>query len=307
MTERADYRSHDPVGRLLGVRCWQQHGVRAPHKAFLLLIALARVQRGKAREMRFDEVEPVLEELLTSFGPPRRSHGPHFPFWHLRSDHVWTLRDPEQLLSRAGHPSRKAMRAHAVGGLTPEIEKVLKSDSARLVHVARELLDRNFPPSMHDAILDVVGLDLAPAAAPPDRVRETVRRSRVRDPEFRRLILRIYECRCAFCGQGGTIDREPVGIEAAHVRWHAADGPDSEDNGVAACALHHAALDRGAISISPNHETWVSESYVSTAASDSISALSSRPLRNPLSGHARPHKTHLEWHHVQVFRKPARA
>ena len=257
--------------------------------------------------MRFAEVEPVLEELLMRFGPPRKSHGPHFPFWHLQSDHVWTLRDPEQLLSKAGSPSRAAMRAHGVGGLEPEIETVLKSDSACLVHVARELLDRNFPPSMHAAILDVVGLDLAPVTALPNRVRETVRRSRVRDPEFRRLILRIYECRCAFCGQGGTIGGDPVGIEAAHVRWHAADGPDSEDNGVAACALHHAAFDIGAISISPDYVTWVSESFVSTDASDSISSLSSRPLRKPLSGHARPHKTHLDWHHVQVFRTPARA
>jgi putative restriction endonuclease len=306
VTERGDYRSSDVVGRLLGVRCWQQHGVRAPHKAFLLLIALARVQRGMAREMRFEEVEPVLEQLLTSFGPPRKSHGPHFPFWHLQSDHVWTLRDPDQLRSKAGHPSRTAMRAHGVGGLAPEIETALKSDSAQLVAVARELLDRNFPVSMHDAILNVVGLDLAPVTPLPDRIRETSRRGRVRDPEFRRLILRIYECRCAFCGQGGTLAGEPVGIEAAHIRWHAADGPNSEDNGVAACALHHAAFDRGAISISPDHVTLVSESFVSSDESDTISALSRRPLRRPLSGHMRPHKTHLDWHHEQVFHTPAR-
>ena len=36
------------------------------------------------------------------------------------------------------------------------------------------------------------------------------------------------------------------GLEAAHITWHAGDGPDLVPNGLVLCTLHHKALDRGA-------------------------------------------------------------
>ncbi len=299
----------DVVARLVNVNTWKRDGVRAPHKALLLLIALARLQRGKPREMAYSEIEAELKQLLRQFGPPRRSVAAMYPFWHLQTDKVWALRDPDRLGTHARNFTESTLRAHGVGGLTPEIERALRVDRSRIAAVAQGLLERNFPPSLHDSVLATVGLDLDDISSTlPEQVRETTVRRRARDPEFRRLILRIYEERCAFCGYGGRLDGESVGVEAAHIRWHAAEGPDEEGNGIAACALHHTALDRGALSFSEEHRILVSESFTSSdAAADATLRLSQAALRKPISDHRAPSRMHIAWHRREVFREPARA
>jgi predicted restriction endonuclease len=69
-----------------------------------------------------------------------------------------------------------------------------------------------------------------------------------------------------------------VGVEAAHIKWHQAGGPDTSPNGIALCALHHKLFDRGMITFSEDHRVLVSENA-----------------------------THVTWHVREVFREPARA
>ena len=42
---------------------------------------------------------------------------------------------------------------------------------------------------------------------------------------------------------------DSVGLEAAHIKWHAYYGPDEVSNGLALCTLHHKASDLGGISL----------------------------------------------------------
>ena len=42
----------------------------------------------------------------------------------------------------------------------------------------------------------------------------------------------------------------PVALEAAHIKWRQAGGPDLEVNGLALCSLHHKLFDRGAFTLS---------------------------------------------------------
>ena len=51
------------------------------------------------------------------------------------------------------------------------------------------------------------------------------------------------------CGFDGALGRYPVGIEAAHIRWHSQQGPDEITNALALCALHHALFDLGVLGI----------------------------------------------------------
>ena len=50
------------------------------------LLALAAVQRGQDRFLRFAEIEERLKKLLIDFGPPRKSYHPEYPFWRLQND-----------------------------------------------------------------------------------------------------------------------------------------------------------------------------------------------------------------------------
>jgi len=106
-------------------------------------------------------------------------------------------------------------------------------------------------------------------------------------------------------GQLGSVD---LGIEAAHVRWHAAGGRDAEDNGVALCSFHHKAFDRGAISLDDDRHLLVSEHVRgSTRVAELLLDFAGHPLRAPQRGHEQPAEANVHWHRREVFREPARA
>jgi putative restriction endonuclease len=62
-------------------------------------------------------------------------------------------------------------------------------------------------------------------------------------------VLQAWDRQCAFCGYDGQLAAASVGIDAAHVRWFAFDGPDALDNGLALCVLHHKLFDLGVLGL----------------------------------------------------------
>ena len=285
--------------RVATLHQWSRGGERAPHKPLLLLYAIGRLEQTGQASVSFTEAEEPLRRLLEEFGPPRKT-SPGYPFHHLASDGLWTVTMPASGES-PGSDLRK-LRAGAVGSLAADFATALERDPALLGGVVRTLLDSNFPASLHEDILSATGIDLEPAEA------LTLVPRRRRDPAFRELVLLAYEQRCAVCGYDGQLLREAVGIDAAHIRWWAENGPDEVENGVALCALHHKLFDRGAIGITEANAVAVSAHFVGrgTAAVDLVVALAGRALLAPQSGQPRPHPSHCSWHRAQVFRGPAR-
>jgi putative restriction endonuclease len=55
----------------------QNNGRYAPHKPLLVLLALARIQRGEARLVPFAKVDKPLQNLLAEFGPTNSFPGGH--------------------------------------------------------------------------------------------------------------------------------------------------------------------------------------------------------------------------------------
>jgi predicted restriction endonuclease len=54
----------------------------------------------------------------------------------------------------------------------------------------------------------------------------------------------------AVCGFDVRLGNILIAIEAAHIKWHQAGGPDEERNGLALCSLHHKLFDRGVFTVS---------------------------------------------------------
>lgn len=151
------------------------------------------------------------------------------------------------------------------------------------------------------------GLDptgrLAPAIGFPWVVNTWIRRPR--DHRFRERVLTIYQRRCAVCGYDGRLGRSELALEAAHIRWHAADGPDLESNGLALCVFHHRSFDRGAWSLADDRSILISQSVTgAVGVQDWLVRFAGRPLREPLQ--SPPGRDHIKWHRGQVFRGPAR-
>ena len=105
------------------------------------------------------------------------------------------------------------------------------------------------------------------------------------------------------CGFDGRLGRNPVAIEAAHVRWHSQDGPDDLANAVALCSLHHALFDCGVLGLSPDLQITVSPLYVATSqAGRAIDVLAGQPLLHVRPGQPSVDVIYVNWHRVQVFK-----
>jgi putative restriction endonuclease len=118
------------------------------------------------------------------------------------------------------------------------VQAALASDPGLVAAIASRILEQHFPESLHTDILNAVGLTL-----------ETTVTRRRRDPTFRQRVPSAYEYRCAVCGFDVRLGTVSIALDAAHIRWHQARGPETEDNGLALCVLHHKTFDLGAFTI----------------------------------------------------------
>ncbi len=274
-------------------------GERAPHKPLLILYALGRLQRERSSKVAFSEAEKPLGELLIDAG---RDPKPQYPFYRLQSDGLWVVEmrdgeDPSESLT--------ALRDGAVGQFAPEFEAALLESPSLIANTARMLLDREFPETLHEDILSAVGLSINDVVVTLERVAELRRR---RDPMFRKRVLYAYEETCAFCGFDGLLERAAVGLEAAHVRWWAYEGPDDVQNGVCLCSLHHKLFDRGVMTVNDENRIAVSGHFrgATEASRRFVGDLNGQEVRAPQLGQPRIAEEHSSWHRDQVFRAPER-
>ena len=94
--------------------------------------------------------------------------------------------------------------------------------------------------------------------------------------------MRAYEYQCAICGFNIRLGETSVALEAAHIKWHAASGPDTEDNGLAMCSLHHKLFDRGAFTVEPDLVMLVSEKANGTIGfNEWLMDFHGKPIKRP--------------------------
>lgn len=297
-------------------------GGRAVHKPLLLLFWLARLQRGEPRLVAYADVEGPFRQLLIEFGSSNAPNTRQLPFWHLGNDadgSLWELQSETGIglpTNSGSAPSARWMRENRIrAGLTVPVDALLRNNPPLRASLARLLLTDNFPETLQTEIAAQVGLDLdtdtGPDAGADDdqstNDRDNQRRRR-RDPGFRERVLRAYEYRCCVCGYDLRIGNVTAGLEAAHIQWFTAGGPDLETNGLAMCALHHKLLDLGAFTVEPVQLTirFSQNIQVNEATRASLLSYHGAGLIEPQSEEYRPSPKYLDWHAHWVFKKPAR-
>lgn len=292
---KATLTADELLEHLRRIRRFGAGDIRAPHKPLLLLYALGRLKHGGAREIRYLEAEAVLRPLLHIYGPPGTRARTADPFGRLLADGIWRLNmaapDRIKMLDRGGNPRPSFLREQDVAaGFSDDVLELLRDQPGLIDVAARLLLDASFPGDLHPDILAAVGLELGPPTTNQRNVR------------FRRSVLEAYLYCCSTCGFSLRCGDALVGLDAAHIRWHAFGGPSEVTNGVALCSLHHKLFDLGVITIGLDRHLRVAAAVNGLSASRLIEQLDQRPLTLPRDASLHPAPDHVAWHHRQVFR-----
>ena len=99
-----------------------------------------------------------------------------------------------------------------------------------------------------------------------------------------------------------------MGLEAAHIRWFQRGGPDSVENGLALCSVHHKLYDLGVFTIRPDSLMieFSKHALGSSAVTQRLLDYHGEPICTPDDPAERPSDIHLSWHVEELFREPAR-
>ena len=189
---------------------------------------------------------------------------------------------------------RVLIDSDAHGSFSKVVLNALNKEPALVKFLIMELLANNFPETIHEDILQAIGIDLDELSKGTGQ--------QTRCSKFRDKILRAYEYRCAVCGFDVRIGHTPIALEAAHIKWHQAGGPDAEENGLALCTLHHKLFDRGAFTLSKDMEVCVSDKANGHYGfAECLMQYHGDRIRFPQSTKYTPDFKYVLWHTYEVF------
>ena len=311
----------DILKRFQAFIVWERHGERAPHKPLLILYAIGKLMLGE-EHLPYAAIEADLRDLLKEFRPWRRNYRPQDPFWRLRNartseDRIWEVPNAHRIREGRRSDGRSTgdalvgdLRRYGVGGFLPPIADQFRNNIGLRFEVVGGLLGSHFPVTYHADILQAVGIEwtfgwvigISPQPETPGPPRNP------RDPRFRPEVLEAYRHRCAICGFNVKLGDRPIAIEAAHIKWHSAEGPDIPQNGMALCSLHHKLFDRGIFTLSDQLAIQVSKQVnpASPGFEEWLGRFDGADIYSPSEPYL-PDEAYVQWHAKQVFKEDSAA
>lgn len=134
---------------------------------------------------------------------------------------------------------------------------------------------------------------------PVDRATMLVNRT-VRDRQFRKRVLDVYDRRCALTGMKLINGGGRAEAQAAHIMSVGAGGPDVVNNGIALSGTVHWMFDRGLLSLSDAGDILLSRKINDVEGVEKL-IYPDRKARLPSSPLHRPHFRYLTWHRRECF------
>ncbi len=310
----------DPVtlrNQFQNIRQASVSGNRAPHKPLLLLYVLSRLWvEQNHRLFSYEEIKPKLAELLDRFYESKKKQNTKDPFTRLLSDQIgWELKGVEGVSQNhiSALSERDLLERGVTGGFSHEAMKTLLDQPNLILRLAHLLLTKNFPESYFSVICQDLGFpdplrEFIPSIDVATRVEsDDLALAPKRDPNFRERVLNAYRRKCAFCGSAVRLRDTLVDLEAAHIRWHCYEGPDTIPNGLALCSSHHKLFDWGAISLERSSNAYrilLAVTLNSTGPMEEwLEQIRGSDILLPRDEQDWPNPEFVDWHLDQVFEK----
>ena len=288
------------IHSFLEIRQYSGKNGRAPHKPLLMVVALTNILHEGNRWLSFKKSSPILTELLEIYGKPAKKQHPEYPFWRLQNDKIWECSNKEKIVvNKSGDVNPKQLVSEGVqGAFNQDIYNALIKKPQFILQLINLILENNFEESICSEIRTMLHLDSFSHDAPSSA------KKRKRDANFPLDVKKAYGYRCAICDLDCKLGRTEFAIEASHIQWHAFNGPDTVNNGVALCSIHHKAFDRGSITIDFEYKMELSPLFNGTSELSKLmfDKLSGKELRQPRDRKLNPGFSFIEWHRREVFK-----
>lgn len=281
------------INILEGLVTWRKGDQVAPHKPLMILFALSKYLNEGQAELHYPNVYESFGNLLEQYTNSKKQT-PFNPFYRLykQTPNLWHSSSP-RTLKDTEITHKVLLEMNMPAGLHPEILELIQSQPRVIQRIIEVLLPKICGDSIQDDILNQLGLSPKTYTSVKNK----------RDPNFRDMIIQNWEGRCAVCGLSLRIQNQPTILEAAHIKWHAHGGPDSSDNGILLCNLHHKLFDLGAyclqdneilisnkiLASDPGFETWLGQFH-------------KKKIQKPQNKSFYPNPEYTGWHEKNVFK-----
>lgn len=295
---------------------------RAPHKPILLLAVLDLFAQGSI-STNLIELTPELIELFGLYWhkirPPSQRGNIAYPFYYLKSEGFWHLLPQlgQEVALAVYRPNAGLTALHKliVGArLDDELYELMEVTTAR-DQLRTTLLATYFAPELHPILLEQSVLNAAAyqySLSLLSQAHQTLKETTanfetvaepVRDQGFRKVIVKIYDHRCALCGIRIMTADGHTAIAAAHIIPWSISHNDNPRNGLALCHLCHWAFDEGLVTFSDDYRTRLSP-QLPTAPNlpGQFMTFSGRKLLGPAATELWPFVESMQWHRHKVFR-----
>lgn len=224
--------------------------------------------------------------------PIEESALPEYAFLAAQRRRFWDLQNTE-FCSTTGSkqpPVKKLVEHNVAGGFDEEHFALLSKNKNLIGSLAQQILEAHFPESIQKELAGEMVFDI-----------QQIRK--VRDQLFRQQVLRAYNYECAICGFNMRHDNASVGLEAAHIKWKQFGGPCEIPNGLALCAIHHKAFDKGSIGLDESMRVMVSEAVNGSGIVGRLFwDFAGKQIALPMVKGNYPREGFVEWHRREVFR-----
>lgn len=295
---------------------------RAPHKPFLLLSVMDLIAQGIIIE---NFIEPSLDLLETfnnywySVMPVESKTSMAHPFPRLQTDGFW------QRIANPGYDSEmdynvtsmvKLREIYAGARIDDELFQYMSNPETR-EQLRAAVINTYFASEIKPALVEQGAVNLAAYQYSKELLKEvgdtgkswkeseeTNKNQKIRDQGFRKVIVQLYDHRCALCGIRMLTPEGHTVVEAAHIQpWHKSQD-DRPTNGLALCRLCHWSFDEGLMSVGKSYEVLVSKRVrIDQNYPGHMLTLIERPIFKPLEQPYWPSQENIKWHRKNTFRQ----
>jgi putative restriction endonuclease len=285
---------------------------KAHHKPILILSVLELITQQSIVENKIfvsNELIEIFKQywsiIVTGFS---YTDALHYPFVHLQSDGFWNVKFKDTYESERIKTTNKLREKVEYAYLDNELF-ALAQDSFNRQILVDSLVSTWFADSklrlgsIVDIDLEFERADRSELQNLDSTVKIALRKSIVRNSFFRKLVVREYDYRCAFCKLRIIRDPNQNIVDGAHIKPFSEFLDSKIDNGLSLCKNHHWAFDLGWFSISDDYRILVAQGLNDDSPyTRAMKEFDLEPIALPSNERYFPRLESLKWHRENKFR-----